>query len=71
MLFRSIGDVALAKIPTEILVKLRRKESAITTNRSKAIKEDLYKHQIGDPGRGDVYKTEVERPRTRNVDFGE
>jgi hypothetical protein len=52
-------------------VKREKELEALTKRRSKAIVNDLRRHQIGDTARGDVYKTEVERPNTRNVEFGE
>ena len=68
----AVGDVALAKIPTDLLRRIRRQERSITDNRSRALRDDLQKHRIGDPTRGDVYETKIERPsKTRNVDFGD
>jgi len=67
----SVGDVALGKIPTRILDARERALNEENKRRSKSIVNDLRKHRIGDPSRGDVYKTEVERPKTRDVEFGD
>jgi hypothetical protein len=65
------GDLALGKIPSYIRKEREKALEQETKKRSKSIINDLRRHQIGDPSRGDVYKTEVERPNTRNVEFGE
>lgn len=67
----TVGDVALGKIPSYIIKDRNKQLEAETRRRSNSIVKDLRKHQIGDQARGDVYKTEVERPTSREVEFGE
>lgn len=68
-----IGDLALAKIPTEKVIAKRKYIEQQTRARNRAIIDDLRKNSVmPDASRGEEFKTTRSRgPNSRDVGFGE
>ena len=68
-----IGDLALAKIPTERVIAKRKYIEQQTRARNRAIIDDLRKNSVmPDASRGEEFKTTRSRgPNSRDVGFGE